>query len=81
MNPTEITPGVFLKICGITRLVDALHALQQGATALGFVFWPNSPRAIGPDDAREIIDALFEVTPKGEPSPVGDDRTALVVRR
>ena len=31
--------------------------------------------------ARDIIEALFEVTPKGEPSPVGDDRTALVVRR
>ena len=30
---------------------------------------------------REIIDALFEVSPKGEPSPVGDDRTALVVSR
>jgi sigma-B regulation protein RsbU (phosphoserine phosphatase) len=30
---------------------------------------------------REIIDALFEVTPKGVPTPVGDDRTALVVRR
>jgi sigma-B regulation protein RsbU (phosphoserine phosphatase) len=28
-----------------------------------------------------IIDALFEVTPKGTPSPVGDDRTALVLRR
>jgi sigma-B regulation protein RsbU (phosphoserine phosphatase) len=31
--------------------------------------------------AREFIEALFEVSPKGEPSPVGDDRTALVVRR
>jgi sigma-B regulation protein RsbU (phosphoserine phosphatase) len=29
----------------------------------------------------EIIDVLFAVAPKGEPSPVGDDRTALVVRR
>jgi phosphoribosylanthranilate isomerase len=53
-----MTPGVFIKVCGITRLVDALHALQQGATALGFVFWPNSPRAIDPGDAREIIAAL-----------------------
>ena len=60
MNPVEMTPGVFIKICGITRLVDALHALQQGATALGFVFWPNSPRAIVPGDAREIIAALPE---------------------
>jgi len=47
-----------LKICGITRLVDALHAVQQGATALGFVFWANSPRAITPADAKSIIAAL-----------------------
>jgi phosphoribosylanthranilate isomerase len=49
---------MFIKICGITRLVDALHAVQQGATALGFVFWPRSPRAIGPDQAREIVAAV-----------------------
>jgi len=48
----------FVKVCGITRLVDALHALRQGATALGFVFWPTSPRAISPRDAGEIIAAL-----------------------
>ena len=47
-----------LKICGITRLVDALHAVQQGATALGFVFWADSPRAIAPADAKGIIAAL-----------------------
>jgi phosphoribosylanthranilate isomerase len=50
--------GPILKVCGMTRLADALHALQQGATALGFVFWPTSPRAISPQDAREIIAAL-----------------------
>jgi phosphoribosylanthranilate isomerase len=38
--------------------VDARHALQEGATALGFVFWPRSPRAIAPDQAAEIIAAL-----------------------
>lgn len=50
--------GGFIKVCGITRLVDARHALQEGATALGFVFWPRSPRAIAPDEAAEIIAAL-----------------------
>jgi phosphoribosylanthranilate isomerase len=61
-----MTPGVFIKVCGITRLGDAMHALQQGATALGFVFWPNSPRAITTTEAREIIAALpTEVTPIG----------------
>lgn len=47
-----------LKICGITRLVDGLHAVQQGATALGFVFWASSPRSIAPADAKSIIAAL-----------------------
>jgi len=61
-----MTPDPILKICGITRLVDALHAVQQGATALGFVFWTNSPRAIAPADAKAIIAALPpQVTPVG----------------
>jgi phosphoribosylanthranilate isomerase len=42
------------KVCGITRLTDALHAVQHGATALGFVFWPRSPRFITPERAGEI---------------------------
>ena len=49
---------MFVKICGITRLADALHAVQEGATAIGFVFWPRSPRAVTPDGAAEIIAAL-----------------------
>jgi phosphoribosylanthranilate isomerase len=53
-----MTPDPILKVCGITRLADARHALQQGATALGFVFWAPSPRVISPVDARAIIAAL-----------------------
>jgi phosphoribosylanthranilate isomerase len=61
-----MTPDPILKICGITRLVDALHAVKEGATALGFVFWANSPRAISPADAKGIIAALPpKVTPVG----------------
>jgi phosphoribosylanthranilate isomerase len=61
-----MTPDPILKICGITRLVDALHAAREGATALGFVFWPDSPRRISPEQAREIIAVLpSEVTPVG----------------
>lgn len=46
------------KICGITRLTDALHAVQHGATAVGFVFWPKSPRHVSPEKAAEIIGEL-----------------------
>lgn len=49
---------MFVKVCGITRLTDALHAVQQGATALGFVFWPHSPRFVTPERAGEIIAEL-----------------------
>jgi phosphoribosylanthranilate isomerase len=46
------------KVCGMTRLTDALHAAQHGATALGFVFWPRSPRYIDPWLAAAIIKEL-----------------------
>ena len=49
---------MFLKICGITRLVDARHAVEQGATALGFVLWPKSPRFVSNRKVAEIVAAL-----------------------
>lgn len=53
-----MTSAPVLKICGITRLTDALHAVREGATAIGFVFWPKSPRYIEPELASEISAAL-----------------------
>lgn len=47
-----------VKICGITRLEDALGAVAAGADALGFVFHPASPRYITPVAAAGIIDRL-----------------------
>jgi phosphoribosylanthranilate isomerase len=49
---------MFVKICGITRASDALHAARHGADALGFVFWRDSPRHIEPSRAAEIIAGL-----------------------
>jgi phosphoribosylanthranilate isomerase len=49
---------MFVKICGITRLEDAEAAVAEGASAIGFVFWPGSPRFIDPSLAKEIVAAL-----------------------
>ncbi|TBH17648.1 phosphoribosylanthranilate isomerase [Thermus thermamylovorans] len=50
--------GVRVKICGLTRLEDALLAEALGAHALGFVLAPGSKRRISPETARTISEAL-----------------------
>src|SRR5687767_5898927 len=47
-----------VKVCGLRRAEDALLAARLGASALGFVFWPRSPRAVSADEARAITSRL-----------------------
>lgn len=47
-----------VKICGITRLEDALAATQAGADAIGLVFYPPSPRAVSIAQAQSVLSAL-----------------------
>jgi phosphoribosylanthranilate isomerase len=48
---------ILVKICGITRMLDAKAAVELGADALGFVF-AKSPRQISPEKARGIINQM-----------------------
>jgi phosphoribosylanthranilate isomerase len=47
-----------VKICGITNVGDALTAVDSGASAIGLVFWPSSPRCVAVQTARRIVQAL-----------------------
>lgn len=49
-----------VKVCGITNAGDARFAAEQGATALGFIFFPGSPRCVTPQKAAMIAAVLPE---------------------
>jgi phosphoribosylanthranilate isomerase len=54
----EVRRATRVKICGITAWDDARLSVDLGASALGFNFYPPSPRAISPADAWNIIRRL-----------------------
>ena len=47
-----------IKICGLTREQDVLAAVNAGATAIGFVLYPPSPRYVTPERAAELAGLL-----------------------
>lgn len=47
-----------VKICGITRVDDAMLAAELGATSLGMIFWPGSPRVVTLEAARAMTRAV-----------------------
>jgi phosphoribosylanthranilate isomerase len=49
---------IFVKVCGITRPEDGLLAAEAGADAVGFVFYPMSPRRVQPAQAAAIAREL-----------------------
>ena len=49
---------MMIKVCGITNLDDARAAVENGATALGFNFFPASPRFVTVEDAGRVIASL-----------------------
>ena len=49
---------MMIKVCGITRREDAVAAAEAGASALGFIFYPESPRYVTPERAAELGDGL-----------------------
>ncbi|MGA2736787.1 MAG: phosphoribosylanthranilate isomerase [Bryobacteraceae bacterium] len=74
---------MMVKICGITNREDALAAIDGGAVALGFNFYPASPRYIAPDEAAALAAGLpagiWKVGVFVDESREGVLRTALQV--
>jgi len=54
---------VLIKICGLTNEEDAAHAAAAGASALGVIFAPASPRRVSADRARDIVRAVPAAIP------------------
>ncbi len=54
----------WVKICGTTNPDDALAAVEAGANALGFIFYPKSRRCVTPETAQSVIARLPQTVDK-----------------
>ena len=66
-----------IKICGITNKIDALHAVNAGVDALGFIFYKKSPRHVSPNVVKSIV---ADLPPSVLPVGVFVNEKAKVVR-
>jgi phosphoribosylanthranilate isomerase len=79
---SKMTMPTRVKICGITRLEDARLAVELGAAALGFNFYPPSPRYLAPQAAAQLIRRLPPlVTAVGVFADETDDEHIAAVAR
>ncbi|MDX1386778.1 MAG: phosphoribosylanthranilate isomerase [bacterium] len=53
-----------VKICGLTNAHDALDAIELGADYLGFNFYPDSPRYLTPEKAKNLFEEIPTNIPK-----------------
>jgi phosphoribosylanthranilate isomerase len=71
-----------VKICGITRVEDGVAAVENGADAIGLVFYPPSPRCVTAEQARAIVEGLpaFVATVAVFVNPSREDVEAVIRR-
>jgi phosphoribosylanthranilate isomerase len=73
-----IEKKVKVKVCGMTNLKDALVAVEEGADAVGFIFYKKSPRSVTMKIVREII---LELPPFVDTVGVFVDETAEQINK
>ncbi len=71
---------MIVKVCGITSDADARAAIEAGANAVGFNFWPGSPRYLAPGLAASFVPALTGVLKVGVFVDSPADEVARIVR-